>query len=81
LTRAWMTSSSKGRTCSRTCARAVGGAMLPRTPYRLVASAEAWLKRRSRAREERRRDQSYFQVVLWKGQSVSQSASGAGRGE
>jgi hypothetical protein len=32
--------------------------MLPSALERLVASAEAWLKRRRRAREDRRRDQS-----------------------
>lgn len=32
--------------------------MLPSALDRFVASAEAWLKRRRRAREERRRDQS-----------------------
>ena len=32
--------------------------MVASAPNRLVDSAEAWLKRRRRAREERRRDQS-----------------------
>jgi hypothetical protein len=39
--------------------RAEGGEMLPSALDRFVASAEAWLKRRRRAREDRRRDQSW----------------------
>jgi hypothetical protein len=42
--------------------RAEGGEMLPSALDRLVASAEAWLKRRRRAREDRRRDQSCLRV-------------------
>lgn len=43
--------------------RAEGGAMVASALKRFVASAEAWLKRRRRAREERRRDQSC--VCVW----------------
>ena len=44
-------------------ARVEGGSMVARAPNRFVASAEAWLKRRRRARDERRRDQSYVRGV------------------
>lgn len=44
--------------CSKTWVRVEGGWMECRTVKRLVVSAEVWLKRRRRAREETRRYQS-----------------------
>lgn len=65
LTRVWMTSSSKGKTCLKTYVRAEGGSIVASAPKRLVASVEDWLKRRRRAREERRRDQSCERKGGW----------------
>lgn len=59
LKRVCMTSSSKGTRRSNTYSRVSGGSMALRTAKRLVHSAEVWLKRRRRARHDRRRCQSY----------------------
>jgi hypothetical protein len=51
--------------------RVAVGSIVVRAPYRFVASAETWLKRRRRAREDRRRDQSYLGEGKGKGKGGS----------
>lgn len=65
LKRVCMTSSSKGRRRSRTYSRASGGSMAWRAANKLVHSAEVWLKRRRRARHDKRRCQSYKLICNW----------------
>ena len=62
--RVCITSSSKGRRRSKTYSRVSGGFMALRTANKLVHSAEVWLKRRRRARHDRRRCQSYIFYLL-----------------
>lgn len=56
--RVCITSSSKGRTRSKTYSRASGGSMALRAVKRLVHSAEVWLNKRKRAKQDSRRCQS-----------------------